>query len=112
MTQTKRTRTVTKPIKPRRTQVQKTREIVLTLLDVDKADIERATGVSKGILFNIFTDRHRSIDAETAVITYLDSKIDESGPWEREMLRKLGFKGTKNAEPVITHDHFGWPAPE
>lgn len=101
-----------KPIKAPKTRIQKVREIVLVLLDVDKVDIERATGVSRGVLSNIFTDRHRSPDAEQKVATYLNSRIDKLTAEDWRILRHAGgiMPGTSTVA-AITPESLGWPPP-
>lgn len=103
------TKTKTKPrqyIRRQLTETQKKREIVLILLGVDKRSIAEAVGVSEQLVFNVFTDKHRSVDVERKIVAYLDDKAHEAGAWELSKLATLGFVD------VIDMAGMGWPEPE
>lgn len=88
------------------TEVQRFREMTLVALNVSKDDICKATGVKRQILSNIFTDRHRSLDAEEKVLAFLNDRV--STAWDKAVLTKIGvLSGGK-----ITRLTFGWPMPD
>lgn len=95
------------------TPVQKTREMVLTLLGVDKRTIAREIGSSETVIFNLFADKHRSPETEEKIVDFLNERIENEsvvGPWERKRLAELGFKVPLGI--VFTLDAMGWPSPE
>jgi hypothetical protein len=99
-----------RPIKSPLTKIQKIREIIMTVFDVNKTDIADAMDVSRGLISNSFTDRHRSPTVERAVVMYLNQKLDTLGPWELQTLRDIGVLPAAG-EPGLTLESFGWPKP-
>lgn len=96
------------PIRRTLTPLQKKREMVLTILGVEKVELANKVGVSAQLIANIFNDRHRSPDAEQGVVKYLNKRLDtfEANSPEREMLAGLGIP----YEPITVRD-LGWPKP-
>lgn len=86
-----------------RTAVQKLRDIVLVIFDVEQKDIALATGADRGILSNIFRDRHRSPGAEAGVIEFLNGRYQGLSKEDKAMLKSLGFDGE------IDRETMGWP---
>jgi hypothetical protein len=101
-----------RPIKSPLTKIQKLREMTMTIFDVDKTDIADAMDVSRGLISNAFTDRHRSPTVERAVVAYLNQRLDTLPRWEYEQLQSLGvLRGRPNGRDWITVESLGWPEP-
>jgi hypothetical protein len=96
------------------TSIQKSREMALTLLGVDKRAIAKATGSTETVIFNIFADKHRSPETEAKVLEFLNDRTALIGPWDQKQLRTLGFRrvGTSEVGIEFTPENFGWPEPE
>ncbi len=95
-----------KNIRRKLTEVQRIREMTLVALNVSKDDICKATGVKRQLLSNIFTDRHRSLDAEEKVLAYLNER--DRTRWENSTLSAIGVTN----KLLITRASFGWPEPD
>jgi len=95
-------------IRAPRTQIQKVRDMALTLFGVEKKDIAAVAGVTLPLISNVFSDRHRSPDVEQSVIDYLNSKYTGLTAWEKARLKNIGV--AMNGQ--VTLDEFGWPEPE
>jgi hypothetical protein len=92
-----------------RTWQQKVREMVLVLFDVEKKDISAETGVDRGVMTNIFSDKHRSPAAESKVLDFLNGRLMTLGQDERRMLRATFGAGVTAG---ITRNDMGWPLDE
>jgi hypothetical protein len=96
-------------IKRPRTPLQKKREMVLVVLDVEKAELAQAIGgTSAQVISNLFTDRHRSPDVEKAVVDLLNRRLDKLpvDGWDRDVLADLGAVDDRGR---LTRESMGWP---